>query len=117
MIVDKIEKDIEKCPNRFKCLTTKRKCDCLYRPVTYTANERMTLEEAAEFYKRDVCSECMTRSFCERKGYVMKFKGSSARNGQWQDAVSINKTNTYPLFRYLIFCRGYDQLKKYAREV
>jgi hypothetical protein len=116
MIVDKQERKIEKCDNRFKCLTEKKKdCECVHRPVTYTANERMTIKEVAEFYKRDVCAECMTKTFCDKKGYVMKFKGSSGRNGPWQNAVTINKKNTYPLFRYKIWCKAYDQFDKYFR--
>ena len=113
MIVNKIEKNIDKCENRFRCLTEKRKeCGCIHRPIEYFCNQRTTIKDIAEYYKRDVCGLCFSKTLCGRTNFRMKFQGSSKKNGKWDHSYTINKKNMYPLFNYLVFCPYFNDLNR-----
>jgi len=105
------EKKIETCEDKFRCLTdiNTEKCECRQRMITYTFASRLDIQEAAEFYKEDACSKCVCQSLCKKTKYVMRFRGSSGRNGLWKNYMTIGNKNTYPLFRYVIWCPKYEK--------
>ena len=104
----RVENVRKTCQNKLRCLTNGDKdCDCAIRVISYTFTERKTIQEVSAHYIDDACLGCVSRHYCNKNGHVMKFKGTSGRNGQWRHAMGIKK-DAYPLYQYLVFCEDYS---------